>query len=980
MRGKRLRRLGAAGAVLLCLVAVLAGAAASAPPEFTVGDVTSDEQDGDMQFTVTLTDPAPAGGVALKYSTANGTATAGSDYEAKTNADVPVIAEGDKTATFTVPLEEDARDEPNETFTVTVKHAEGGDKTATGTITDDDAPPSVTIGDATVTEGDSGDTPANFNVQLSTPSGKSVVVRYDTVNGSATSPSDFDGGSGQITIAPGQAGGTITVNVNGDEAVEPNEQFTVVLTSADNATVPGGSQGVGTINNDDSAPTVSSVGDASVTEGNSGEVDADFVVTLSKAAPGPVAIRYSTTASSATSPSDYDGVTNGTLNIPAGQSSGTITIKVNGDTVPEGTGNPRAETFFVDLLSATGATLGSDTRGTGTIVDDDTPPTVTSISDPTVTEGNAGTVDANFVVTLSGNAPSPVAIRYSTLDGTAKSPDDYDGVTNQTLNIAAGANQGTITIEVKGDTIPEGTNENFFVDLLSATGATLGSDTRGTATITDDDAQRSLTVTGAEVTEGDGGTVNLDFKVKLSGTTAQRVEVTATTADGSAVAPADYQAKTQVLVWAPNTPADELEKTFRVLVNGDTLDEPSEGLTVTLSAPQNATIAVPAAAGTIRDNDNRSLLSISNAEANEGVAGAKSTMTFKVTLAPVSARPVALSYATANGTAAAGSDYEAKSGQLNFAPGETEKTVEITILGDDVNEENETVLVNLSNIAGAGLSGGGGQGHGTIVDKNAPPSLSIDDVQARESEGATFTVTLAGTTLKTVTVTFGTNDGSAKQEADYTARRGTLTFAPGEKTKTIVVTVRDDTDPETAETFSVGLGNPVNGVITKASGIATIEASDGPVGSALGSGGGGLNNDRVGSTPPLSVTKPAAVKKAVFPQMVLGPRVVNLLSGRAGMVVTCRRTSPLTCAGSIALLTTTKPALKLGEQKFSVRKGRKAQVSIVLSRPALKLLEKVRTLQVKVVVFVKTSTKRNVRVEPGTITVKMGKTAAARRP
>ena len=75
-------------------------------------------------------------------------------------------------------------------------------------------------------------------------------------------------------------------------------------------------------------------------------------------------------------------------------------------------------------------------------------------------------------------------------------------------------------------------------------------------------------------------------------------------------------------------------------------------------------------------------------------------MAFKITLSPASARPVTVNYATANGTATAGPDYQATQGQVSFGPGETEKTVEVVILGDDVNEENETVLVNLSNVCG----------------------------------------------------------------------------------------------------------------------------------------------------------------------------------------------------------------------------------------------------------------------------------------
>ena len=225
--------------------------------------------------------------------------------------------------------------------------------------------------------------------------------------------------------------------------------------------------------------------------------------------------------------------------------------------------------------------------------------------------------------------------------------------------------------------------------------------------------------------------------------------------------------KTQVITWAPNSAGDQLEKTFTVVVNPDSLDEAGETLIVSLSAPANAVISGASATGTINDNDNNSLLAVSNAEANEGTGGTTSKMTFKVTLSPASARTVSANFGTANGTASAGSDYEAKQGSVTFGPGETEKTIELVILGDDVNEENETVLVNLADVAGAGLAGGGGQGRARSSTETPPPSLSINDVQAAEGAGAAFTVTLAGTTLRTVSVAFGTNGGSAREGDDF---------------------------------------------------------------------------------------------------------------------------------------------------------------------------------------------------------------------
>ena len=151
----------------------------------------------------------------------------------------------------------------------------------------------------------------------------------------------------------------------------------------------------------------------------------------------------------------------------------------------------------------------------------------------------------------------------------------------------------------------------------------------------------------------------------------------------------------------------------------------------------------------------------------------------------------------------------------------------MAITGDSLDEANETLSVNLSGPTGippANLLDA--QGAGTIVDKNAPPSLSISDTSAREGTGATFTVTLAGTTLQEVRVGFNTVDSLAKAGSDYSARVGTLTFAPGERSKTITITILDDTASEPTEEFFVVIGDPVNATITKNRGVGSIEASD----------------------------------------------------------------------------------------------------------------------------------------------------------
>src|SRR5262249_16337197 len=141
-----------------------------------------------------------------------------------------------------------------------------------GTITDNDTPPTLSIGDATVQEGASGTSPAVFTLTLSQPSGQAVIVSYTTAADTASSGSDFAATNGVLTIAAGQSGALLTVQVRGDQVDEPDESFQVDLSDAAGATLLD-AQGVGTILDDDLPPTMS-IGDATVTEGNSGTTNA----------------------------------------------------------------------------------------------------------------------------------------------------------------------------------------------------------------------------------------------------------------------------------------------------------------------------------------------------------------------------------------------------------------------------------------------------------------------------------------------------------------------------------------------------------------------------------------------------------------------------------------------------------------------------------------------------------------------------------
>jgi hypothetical protein len=441
-----------------------------------------------------------------------------------------------------------------------------------------------------------------------------------------------------------------------------------------------------------------------VTETDAAGVTAVFTVSLSAASATTVSVTYATANGTATAPADYTAAAATVLTFTPGTTTRTITIPIAGDLISEG-----SESFVVNLSSPVAATI-ADGQGTGTILDNDSSPSL-SINDVTVTENNTGSVNAVFTVTLSPASGQTVTVNYATANGTATAPADYTAASGGTLTFNPGITSRTITIPVIGDTVDE-PNETFVVNLSGAVNATIA-DAQGTGTITDNDATPSLRINNVSVTEGNTGTiVNASFTVTLSAASAQTVNVTYGTSDVSAVAGQDYTAVSGTLTFSPGTTT----QTVVVPVLGDALDEANETYNVNLSAPVNATISDNLGVGTITDNDATPSLVINNVSVTEPNSGSIDAV-FTVTLSTVSGRTVTVNYATGNNTSAvAGSDFTATSGTLTFAPGTTSQTISVPVLGDVLNESNETFRVNLSGATAATIADN--QGVGTIIDND----------------------------------------------------------------------------------------------------------------------------------------------------------------------------------------------------------------------------------------------------------------------
>src|SRR5262245_34758517 len=344
----------------------------------SINDVTITEgNSGTKVATFTVTRTGGTAAFAASYATADGTATAGSDYVAQLTGTVSFAA-GDLSKTISVTINGDTTVEPDETFFVNLLSATNGGtivkSQGIGTITNDDAAGGVgniSINDVTITEGNSGTKVATFTVTR-TGGTAAFAANYATADGTATAGSDYVAQpTGTVTFAAGDLSKTISVTINGDTTVEPDETFFVNLLSATNGGTIVKSQGLGTITNDDAAGGVGniSINDVTITEGNSGTKVATFTVTRTGGT-GAFDVNYATANSTATAGTTGDYLAaSGTLNFADGTSTQTVSVTVRGDTIYE----PN-EAFFVNLTGATNGGIITKGAGLGTIANDDTAP------------------------------------------------------------------------------------------------------------------------------------------------------------------------------------------------------------------------------------------------------------------------------------------------------------------------------------------------------------------------------------------------------------------------------------------------------------------------------------------------------------------------------------------------------------------------------------------------------------------------------
>jgi hypothetical protein len=698
----------------------------------------------------------------------------------------------------------------------------------------------IAAADAVRLEGNSGLTPFTFTVTRNGPTTGSTHVNW-AVTGSGANPAnaaDFGGTlpSGTLSFAAGETSRTITVNVTGDTLVEPDEGFTVTLSGASGGATITTATANGTIRNDDPALSIAAL-DANKLEGNSGATPFTFTVTRSGYAGSTTTVNWSVTGSGANpaNAADFGGtLPSGTLSFAAGETSRTITVNVTGDTLVE-----PDEGFTVTLSGASGGATITTATANGTIRNDDSALSIAAL-DANKLEGNSGATPFTFRVTRSGYTGGATTVNWS-VTGSGASPAnaaDFGGtLPSGTLGFAAGETSKTITVNVTGDTLVE-PDEGFTVTLSGASSGTTITTPTANGTIRNDDPALSIAALDASKFEGNSGTTPFTFRVTRSGytggTTTVNWAVTGSGANPANAADFGGTLPSGTLGFA----AGETSKTIIVNITGDTLIEPDEGFTVTLSgASGGATITTAAANGTIRNDD--PALSIAALDANkfEGNSGT-TPFTFRVTRSGYTGGTTTVNWAVigsgANPANAADFGGSLPGGTLNFAAGETGKTITVNVTGDTLVEPDEGFTVTLSGASGAATITTAAA-NGTI--RNDDPALSIAALDASKFEGNsgttpfTFRVTRSGYTGGTTTVNWSVTGSGASpaNAADFggTLPSGTLSFAAGETSKTITVSVTSDTLVEPDEGFTVTLSGASGGTtITTAAANGTIRNDD----------------------------------------------------------------------------------------------------------------------------------------------------------
>ena len=788
-------------------------------PTISIDDISTNEADETDTFTVSLS-AASAKTITVDYTAPDGT------------SGTLTFNPGQTSKTFTTAWSDDSLNEADQVADATLSNPSNAtisDATGQLIIIDDDGEPSVRIDDISMNEADE---TAMFTVSLSNSSAKTITVNF-------LAP---DGTFSLLTFNPGETEKTFDSSWTDDSTDEADEVVSATLSNPINVTIADGS-GQLTIIDDDNAPTIS-IDDISASEID--ETDT-FTASLSAESGKTITVDY-----------DAPDGTSGTLTFNPGETEKTFESTWADDAIDEAD-----EVVDATLSNPSNATI-ADGTGELTIQDDDGVPAIsvddrssnenveahgvylrlslpsdfTITVDYALSDGSNGTVTFNpgeiqqfiditwtddeldeedEIITVTLSNP----VNATILDGTANftirdedpepiitiddiSANEADEIDTFTVSLSApsgktvtvtyaapdggsgtltfnpGETEKTFTSSWTDDDVDE-SDEIQTANILNATNALIEDYTATLTILDDDEGIPILNLLGSSLDESaESGT----FIVRLSSPISKTVTVDYDSPDGTS----------GTLTFNPG----ETEKTFSFTWTDDDIVEPHEAMWATISNPTNATINQATTSFVIVNDDTTPpSVSINDISTNE----ADEIDTFTVSLSMESGYTITVDYNAPDGT----------NGTLTFNPGETEKTFTSSWTDDSIDEVDELVYATLSNPANATITDATGQL--TILDDDPAPTISIiDNSRSEVNVSGVLRVTLSELSSETITVDYSATDGSS----------GTLTFNPGDRSKTILLTWADDAIDDDDEVITVTLSNPSNATIEDGVGQFTI--------------------------------------------------------------------------------------------------------------------------------------------------------------
>ncbi|MAI70290.1 MAG: hypothetical protein CMM01_05195 [Rhodopirellula sp.] len=629
--------------------------------------------------------------VTVEYSTVDGTAVAESDYTVSSGT--LTFLPGEVTKTIQIHVNPDANVEPDELFFVNLTnatHASLADANAMITIVDDDNTepsfPSLSVSDASVTEGDTGTKSMSFTVLLSDVASEDVTFDYATTSGSAVAPGDYTDVTGTLTIPAGQIDQTITVDVNGDLLEEGRESFQVNLSNAVNATLAD-ANAEGTIVDNDQTVVPAGFSYRTTDDWGTGFNGEITLTNRGDEAWAGWRLEFDWTH-------EISQVWNALL-IENSDGSFVIDNEFWNGTVGPG------QSVVIGLGGSPGnvTTIPFNVYVNGTLADVGQSVPMLSVADTSLDEGESDVSVADVVVSLSTVASEDVTVNYTTMDGTAVAGSDYQSKMGS-VTIPAGSLSAVISLSVKGDLDVE-TDETLTVELSSPQGAVIA-DGSASVIIKNDDLGSSNN--SAEYrTVNDWGS-GFTGELKLTNRTDEAW-------DGWEIEFDWEHNLTQF--WSSKLVSHSGQHYVVKNESWNGTVEPGGSVTLGFSgnpgnvvtSPRNITINGQGAGGNDESGNDAIEMTVGDVSMVEPDAGTETlAFTVKLSKAVPEGGFTSVEYSTVAVTAEADQDFVPTQGTLEFLAGEMEKTIEVLVKGDAAVEADETFELALSQVVNATLA------------------------------------------------------------------------------------------------------------------------------------------------------------------------------------------------------------------------------------------------------------------------------------